>query len=255
MAIKITCGGEDFLPLESITEFQGNLKKRSKQDIEKIIKSIRNYGFSFPFFIWKYDDINFCLDGHGRILGLNEMKKTGEEIPDLPVVYIQAADEDEAKNKLLRLNSQYGIMTADSIMEFAGDMELNLDELSFPNISFDNSIEESIYTDKIVSPIYEPRGEKPEISKLVDADKTNGLIAEINNSNVMDDEKTFLILSAQRHLKFNYQNIADYYAHASQEMKHLMEKSALVIIDYEQAIEQGFVDIVKKTSGEITSEE
>jgi hypothetical protein len=76
---------------------------------------------------------------------------------------------------------------------------------------------------------------------LCDNTKTRGLISEIDDSNLSDDEKVFLRLAATRHSVFHYERIADYYAHSSPEMQRLMEKSALVIIDFEKAIEGGFV--------------
>ena len=44
----------------------------------------------------------------------------------------------------------------------------------------------------------------------------------------------------------NYQLIADYYSHSSKEMQKLMEDSALVIIDFEKAIELGYVQLSKE---------
>lgn len=132
MQISITCRGADSLPIDAIEDFQGNLKKRSKKDIELIIKSIENYGFSFPFFVWNGSGHNYCLDGHGRIQALCEMRKRGISLPLFPVAYIEAADEAEAKQKLLRLNSQYGQMSIDSVMEFTDGLEVNFDELSLP---------------------------------------------------------------------------------------------------------------------------
>lgn len=111
----------------------------------------------------------------------------------------------------------------------------------------DELIQESIgndkYTQKVDVPIYEPKNEKPNIGDLLDKTKTDKLIKEINESNLPDEEKAFLINAAQRHTVFNYAKIADYYAYASPEMKDLMEKSALVIIDYNKAIENGFVKL------------
>jgi hypothetical protein len=46
-----------------------------------------------------------------------------------------------------------------------------------------------------------------------------------------------------RHIVFDYQKIADYYAHASKEIQELMEKSALVIIDFNKAIQNGYVKL------------
>jgi hypothetical protein len=61
--IRITCKAADFLPLESIEEFQGNFKKRTKKEIHQIIVSILKFGFSFPFFAWRYNGRHWCLDG------------------------------------------------------------------------------------------------------------------------------------------------------------------------------------------------
>jgi hypothetical protein len=127
--IRIECTGADSLPLDAIEEFQGNLKKRSKKDIELIITSIEKYGFSFPFFIWNGTGHNYCLDGHGRIQALSEMRRKGEDLPMFPVVYVEAKDEAEAKNKLLRLNSQYGEMTIESVMEFTDGLDIQFEEL------------------------------------------------------------------------------------------------------------------------------
>ena len=65
--IEIKCKTTDALPLSALQEFQGNLKERDENDVAKIVKSIKKHGFSFPFFVWKKGDINYVLDGHGRL--------------------------------------------------------------------------------------------------------------------------------------------------------------------------------------------
>jgi hypothetical protein len=109
---------------------------------------------------------------------------------------------------------------------------------------FGNEIKPEVdakYTSKIKAPIYEPKNRKPNIIELVDKSKANRLIQEIKTSNISEEEKQFLIVAAQRHNIFNYKLIADYYAHASEEMQHLIEHSALVIIDFKDAIQYGYV--------------
>ena len=108
-----------------MTVMQGNLKERNDTDYEKIKKSILTYSFSFPFFIWKSGKTNYLIDGTGRHSCLLRMQEEGYIIPDLPVVYISCKDKKDAKQKLLRLNSQYGKMTKESVLEFAEDIELN----------------------------------------------------------------------------------------------------------------------------------
>ena len=102
---------------------------------------------------------------------------------------------------------------------------------------------ETKYTSKIKAPIYEPKNAKPHILELYDASKYERLKHEIYASNLSDEEKKMLYIAATRHIVFNYSKIADYYANASKEMQHLMERSALVIIDFEKAIQYGYVKL------------
>jgi hypothetical protein len=102
---------------------------------------------------------------------------------------------------------------------------------------------EKKYSTKIESPIYEPKNAKPHIMELCDKSKSHRLIKEIEASSLPYDEKMFLMDSARRHNVFNYEKIADYYANSSKEMQNLMEKSGLVIIDFEKAIQYGYVKL------------
>jgi len=107
----------------------------------------------------------------------------------------------------------------------------------------DKSVEDKKYTSKIEAPVYEPKHQKPHVVTICNDAKTRALVREIDASTVTEEEKSFLRLAAHRHSVFNYEMAADYYAHASPEMQRLMEKSALVIIDFDAAIEGGFVKL------------
>lgn len=109
----------------------------------------------------------------------------------------------------------------------------------------EDSTNESKYTKKVDVPLYEPKNKKPHILELYDQNKTNQLIANIKASSVSEDDKKFLIESAKRHTVFNYEKIADYYAHSSKEVQQLMEQSALVIIDFEKCISLGFTKLTE----------
>jgi len=118
---------------------------------------------------------------------------------------------------------------------------------------FEHKIETK-YTSKIKAPIYEPKNVKPHILELFDKTKFDRLKIEIQNSSISEEEKKFLFISASRHIIFNYSKIADYYAHSSKEMQHLMERSALVIIDFEKAIEYGYVKLNEDITQHFLSE-
>lgn len=135
--MEVKCKGSATLQLQELTEFQGGLKNRTRTDVDKIITSIHKFGFATPFFIWNHDGINHVLDGHGRLLALNIMKQQGEEIPPLPVVYVDCKDEATARQLLLRITSQYGTMTNASVLEFMQGLEIEVSELALPKANLE----------------------------------------------------------------------------------------------------------------------
>ena len=102
------------------------------------------------------------------------------------------------------------------------------------------------YSRAIKIPQYNPSDVKPKLSEMYDTEKYRKLMAQINKSSVSDEEKEFLKLAATRHIVFTYSKIADYYAHADKEMQELMEHSALVILDKDDAIAEGFIQLSDK---------
>ena len=182
--IVINCTGSDTIELDELADFQGALKQRSAADINKIIKSIKKHGFSFPFFVWAHDDINHVLDGHGRLAALKKMQADGEEIPALPCVYVEAENEAEAKEKLLKLNSQYGHMTAESVADFLDGMEIELDDLALPDGVLDLS--------GIAAPEEETKGDDdaPDVDEDGEPDSKPGEMYELGNSILLCGDST-----------------------------------------------------------------
>lgn len=106
----------------------------------------------------------------------------------------------------------------------------------------------SKYTTKIGKLIYEPNGKDVKLKDCYDITKYKQLVAKINVLDISEEEKFFLKLAATRHIGFRYDKIADYYSNnAGADMQCAMEESALVIIDIDKAIENGYC----KLSGDI----
>ena len=74
--------------------------------------------------------------------------------------------------------------------------------------------------------------------------------AEIEATELPEDEKEFLRIAARRHTVLNFKRIAEYYAHSSEEVQNLMENSALVIIDFDKAIELGYVKLSEEIAAQ-----
>ena len=102
------------------------------------------------------------------------------------------------------------------------------------------------YSRAISIPQYEVKGDRPFIEELYSNEKVIKLLDHIKKSGVSESEKKFLTIAAYRHYVFNYSRIAEYYASASKEMQELMEESALVIIDIDDAIKNGYVKYSKR---------
>lgn len=150
-----------------------------------------------------------------------------------PLAAMAHQDEEQLKYLLDTVTSEN-----DAVSALLETLETDYIPLDISDIDTTN---ETLYSEVVDSPIYEPTGDQPEIDELTDRTAADRLLVEIAEASLPDDVRRFLIDAASRHVVFNFRNIAEYYAHASSEIQQLMERSALVVIDYNQAIEQGFV--------------
>lgn len=103
----------------------------------------------------------------------------------------------------------------------------------------------SLYSTDTLVPQYTPNSVKPKLKELVDVQKYQKLVYHINKSDISEEEKDFLKIAATRHFVFNYAKIADYYVSTTPEMQRLMEESALVMLDIDDAIAYGYVQLSK----------
>jgi hypothetical protein len=191
------------------------------------------------------------IDGHLRTDVMHD-----QEIP----VLVLDVDEAEADKLLATIDPLAAMADAD-----AGKLEELLREIDTGSEALQEMLsklaedvgvldgldateveEDEAYTRKVEAPIYKPTGPKPELAALKDDDKYRELIKAIDTSEIPESEKEFLKSAASRHIVFNYEQIAEYYAHSTDSTKKLMEDSALVIIDWGRAIELGYVQLSKK---------
>jgi hypothetical protein len=104
----------------------------------------------------------------------------------------------------------------------------------------DDEASENPYTDKVEVPPYAKIGDKPDLSQCFDEAYCLKLLKAIDASDLPENEKHFLRAAAYRHVVFNFQEIANYYAHSEADVQQLMEDSALVIVDLDAAIKNGW---------------
>lgn len=144
MQIKNRIVGTGEVSYKDLVDFQpDDFKSTTPERMEKLKLSLKTNGITSPFFVWLHDDAHYTLDGHHRLRAIKELAEEGHEIEKVPVVYIGAKDESEAKKAILLFNSHYADIDKDSLMDFLADIEQDEDEpeivsfLDLPNIDLE----------------------------------------------------------------------------------------------------------------------
>ena len=151
-------------------------------------------------------------------------------------------NEEQKKEFIVKDNVSFGEWDFDML---ANEWDIDAIQdwgIDTPKI-LDVENDSDIYSKKINAPYYEARAIQPDIEDLLDTSKYEKMVDEINNSNFPETIKKFLKLSSTRHIVFNFDKIADYYAHSENELKEFFENNALVIIDFQKAIRNGYVEL------------
>jgi len=205
---------------------------------KKLVQSIKD----FPEMLEKRPIV---VDENMTILGGNMRYQACKELGIKKINVIIAKDwtEKQKQEFIIKDNIAFGEWDWDVLANNWSVEDLNDWSLETPDL-YNN--DDSYYTTKIESPEYVPSKNKPDLSSLANTNKQKELIKKIEKSNLKTDVKEFLKLAANRHIVFNYGNIADYYAHSNKETQLLMEDSALVIIDFNKAISEGYVELSDK---------
>lgn len=231
--------------------------KPGDKEYEDLKNSISKFGYVNLIIV---DEENNVIGGHQIIPVLKELGYKEIEVVSVDI------SENDSKILNIALNKIHGDWDMDKLNDLLQEIKVeSWDDFGltgFDMKSFDEMVEEmeksnneeskstkdmnpdeiKNYTDKIKAPVYEPKEEqKPVIDNLVNEDKAKKLLSEVDK---IEDgkEKDFLKLACSRFLQFDYEKIAEYYCHSSKEIQELMEKLALVIIDFNDAIKNGLTE-------------
>ena len=224
--------------INSLIFAEYNPRQLTKDQYQNLKDSISRFGLVDPIIVNSNKERkNIIVGGHQRVKVAKDM-----DIEFVPVIEVDLS-YDKERELNVRLNKNTGEWDMDVLANM-----FDMDELidwGFNEKELNIFSDDEIYSKKIKSPIYEIKNSKPLISDVTDEEKKDTLIEKIEKSKATKEEKEFLKKAAMRHCVFNYAKIADYYVHSNNEMKQLMEESALVIVDYEKAIENGYVQMTE----------
>ena len=243
----------EWIPIADLVPWDEN-PRHNDDAVDEVAGSIQRFGFAAPIIARRADSM--VIAGHTRLKAAHKLG-----INKVPVRWM---DLDPAEARLLALadnklneRAAWDDDTLAAVLEALNAEGADLDGLGWDSDEIDALIATidpvelpgpGLYTAKIKVPVYEPTGERPEEPDLVDTTKTDELLAQIDVADIPDEVRTFLVHAAQRHTSFHFRKVAEYYAHADEKVQDLMERSALVIIDYDKAIEGGFVAMSDRLS-------
>jgi hypothetical protein len=247
--------------IDRLVPYARNARTHSDEQISQIAASIKEWGWTTPVLV---DEQGGIIAGHGRTLAAQRLK-----MKEVPVMVAKGWSDAKkrayiiADNKLAQNADWDNIMLSLELEELDGlgfDLDLTgftpeeiLELTSFD--ADDEQIDQSKYTKKIDAPVYTPSGDCPAINELYDKVKYEQLTAKIyQDPEIKSEIKEFLLAAAARHVRFDFEQIAEFYAHASPDIQQLMEDSALVIIDFDKAIANGYVKLSQSISDVYASE-
>lgn len=128
--------------IKDLKHYKKNAKKHSKEQVEQIANSIKEFGFTQPVIVDKNNEV---VAGHGRILGA---KKAG--LKSVPTVCLEDLTEEQIKayrlvdNKLNEsewdfslLDEELGILSDDIDMELFGFDEDEVEQEEIEKVEFE----------------------------------------------------------------------------------------------------------------------
>jgi hypothetical protein len=232
-----------------------NHRRHPEKQRKVVAASIEELGFIKSVLVNKVT--GHIVDGHERVM---QALGVGDDTL-VDVEYVELSPEDEKKALLvLDVSSELAEIDASALDQLVAECSFSegvLSDLSKQMLADCGKWQEDDeqYTRKIVPPTYSVTGQKPSVTELQSLDKYNELVSRIEASKGLSEElKQFLTMAATRHVVFDYEKIAEFYAHSSKEEQALIEDSALVLIDMDNAIAKGYCQLSMNLSVQYSSE-
>lgn len=229
----------EYVDISTLKSNPANPRTIKKAQLEKLKKSIKDFPEMLELRPIVIDANNEVLGGNMRLKALKELN-----INQVPVVKITELDDDKKRQFIIKDNVGYGdwdwdMLNADWDLNELKDWGLDVAEFKIT----DDEVEETPYSTKVQAPIYVPSENEPSLTDTYDDTTYKKFIKQIDETDIDNDMKEYLKICATRHIQFNYEKIADLYAHQNKEIQELMETLALVIIDFDKAIELGYIKL------------
>lgn len=163
----------EYKNIRDLKPYKKNAKKHSKEQVEQIANSIKEFGFTQPVIIDKNNEV---VAGHGRILGA---KKAG--LKQVPTVCLDDLTEEQIKayrlvdNKLNESEWDYDLLDTElGILADSIDMDMSMfgfDENIDLTNAFEYETKDKVEKNFFVVSLAFPKEEKETIMKYLNKNK------------------------------------------------------------------------------------
>ncbi len=127
------------LNIDEITPYENNAKRHPKKQIDRIIKSIEEFGYNDPIAV---DENNVIIEGHGRYEALKQLGFT-----NIQCIKLEHLTEEQKKAYILvhnKLNMETGFNDDILAKELDSILDIKMDDFGFNlNLSFENLFKEN----------------------------------------------------------------------------------------------------------------
>lgn len=96
-----------YMKTDELNPYEGNAKEHSREQVEQIAESIREFGFADPIAVW--GENNTIVEGHGRLLAARKMG-----LDEVPVIRLDGLTDEQRRaytliHNQLTLNSGFNV--------------------------------------------------------------------------------------------------------------------------------------------------
>lgn len=117
----------EYVPIDSIQEYDGNAKQHSERQIEQIAQSIREFGFNDPIAVCK----NVIVEGHGRLYAARALG-----MDSLPIIRLDGLTDNQRRaytliHNQLTLNTDFDLDKLRDELEGLLDFDVDMSDFDF----------------------------------------------------------------------------------------------------------------------------
>lgn len=126
----------EVIPISALKPYENNAKIHTPEQVEQIRKSIEDFGFNDPIAV---DENNMIIEGHGRLMALNEMGRT-----DVECIRLVGLTEEQKKayiliHNKLTMNTGFDLDILPSELQSIEGIDMSF--FGFEDMDFDFDLE------------------------------------------------------------------------------------------------------------------